>query len=265
MHSILAISALHLSKSTTISTSEATAYRSLGLYHHGFAVSCFRPLVTAVGVRNFNALYASATLIFIFSAARPKPAASSSILSELSEQFGLARGVRAVRDEGSKALRAEDSELLRAPRAWDFSSALPSDTVRSVLYLESAVNSLPDSESKYLFTRVVHNLRQTFTALVVNPDQPLLAFMWLTLVDRRYIQLLASQDAMAVLIMAQYSLCLLQVSDNWCIRDWARYVLEGLQRLPGNKGFAALQNDSFLESSNYEGTSLHDNAVSGAP
>lgn len=236
MHNMLAVSALHLSQTSKGGDLfDATYYRELAIYHHNWAVSLLRPHVIDVTIKNFDALYASSMLAFLFNAVLLRSSNSSRLGHNIAALCELARGTLAVRQEGFKRFNIESSHLMREYRPWDYPPPLPDTIHRTIKHIEKLVNSLPEtghaSKNKTQYMKSTKLLRMTFNALNLNHDQPAMIFMWLVLIDREYVDLLKSRDTMALLILAHYGICATEVKDKWWALKYGRYIVAAVHRI----------------------------------
>lgn len=231
MHGILAVSALHLAR--TAKSFDTGFYTDLAIHHHNLALSFLRPVVTSVTARNFDALYASAMLTFLFNIGLLKFSDSSRLVRDITALSELAKGILAVRREGTDRHKIGNSHLVREYRSWDSPLPLPMAINRTIKNIEHVVHSLPETgeeaENKNLYIQTTKRLRLTLNALTRNPDHPAMIYMWFSLVDRRYIELLKYNDPLALLILAHYGICMLLVKDTWWASTCARYIITAVR------------------------------------
>ncbi|EED15690.1 conserved hypothetical protein [Talaromyces stipitatus ATCC 10500] len=237
MHSILAVSALHLSQTANPENlADIRFYAALATNHHVTALSLLTPHVTGVTINNFDAMYATAMLVFLYAL---MTLSDSSCLSQhivaLSE---LAKGILAVRREGEERCEIKKSYLLRDYCAWDHPPPLPDGLHRTVRNIEHLVASLPETkektENKTEYQQAIRILRCTLNAVNLNREHPAMVFMWLTLVNRRYIELVESKDTMALMILGHYGICMLQVKDKWWSAKCGAYLVSAVHRILDN-------------------------------
>ncbi|OKL55306.1 hypothetical protein UA08_09414 [Talaromyces atroroseus] len=227
MHSMLAISALHLAQTTKARDySDERSYVDLAAHNYHQALSLLIPNVTVVTTGNFDALYASAMLTFLFNIGRLNSSNSARLPYDIAALSELGKGVLAVRLEGAMRHKIKSSQLMREYRPWDSPQPLPDSIDRAIKHIENLVHSLPESrKNKDQYIQATQLLRFTFNALTQNPEQPAMIFMWLVLVDRRFIELLRAKDTMALLILGHYGICAFQIKDKWWAANCGRHIV----------------------------------------
>jgi hypothetical protein len=236
MHSMLAISALHIAQTIKSKDfSDERLYTGLAAHHYHQALSFLIPNVTGVTADNFDALYASAMLTFLFNIGRFNSSNSSRLAVDIAALSELGKGVLAVRLEGAMRHKIQSSQLMREYRPWDCPPALPDTMDRTIKHMENLVHSVPEtrngSKRKDQYIQATKLLRFTFNALTRNPEQPAMIFMWFVLVDRRFIELLRVKDTMALLILGHYGICALQVKDKWWAANCGRHIVAAVHNI----------------------------------
>lgn len=202
-HCVLAVSALHLSQTSNISTSEIQNYRSLGIYHQNAALSLPRPQLAAINADNCDALLASAMLTFFFTVAFPRPADKSMLLDDIVELSSLAKGVYTVSERARRVLGKGPLRDLRSFRPWDTpDSLLPENVSQRLHRIRCMVNMLSSDEGREIYLSAIGMLEQMLAALTANPFRPAFIFMWLVQVDRKFMDLIRSRDPIALHISA---------------------------------------------------------------
>lgn len=230
MHSMLAIAALHIAHIAKPDNQfNISYYTDLAIYHHDMALSLLSPHVTAVTPENFDALYASSMLALLFNAGLLKSSDSSRLFHDIAALSELGKGVLAIRQEGIQKHEIKSSHLVRYYYPWDRPPPLPEYVYRTIENIEKVVCSLPatgqQSENRAHYDHAVRVLRMTFNALNMNRDQPPMVFMWFVLVEREYVELVKSRDAIALLILAHYAICVLHIRDKWWAASFGAHIV----------------------------------------
>lgn len=235
MHGILAVSALHHAQTATASKPEADHYRKMAIDHHNCAVSLFRPVVTELNAQNFDPLYASSMLILMFNAVFLGSSESDltpTLASDIASLCQLAKGVTVMR-----AQAGNNSRLYQHYR--DLSNSpppkLPNGINQAISAIEKAVGCLPDfghgSNKKPVYMEAIALLRYTFEGFIINIEHPALLFVWIAMADHKYLDLLMAHDLMALRILAHFGICLLQITNEWCLNNLGKNIVNGVRRV----------------------------------
>jgi hypothetical protein len=239
MHSMLATSALHLSQ--TAKPEDSTSinfYAALAAHHHVRALSLLTPHVTAVTMQNFDSLYATSMLIFLFNVGLMTSSDSSRLSHDIVPLSELAKGILAVRQAGEEICEIKKSYMLRDFCPWDYPPPLPDCLHRTIRNIEKFVTSLPETgdkiQNKTEYQEAIRLLRATFNAVNLNRQHPAMIFMWFTLVDRRYIELVQSKDTISLVILAHYGMCMLQFKDKWWAEKCGAYIVASVHKTLGH-------------------------------
>ncbi|KAE8551333.1 hypothetical protein EYB25_005218 [Talaromyces marneffei] len=239
MHSMLATSALHLSQTTTPKESaDISFYAALATHHHVMALSLLTPHVTSVTMENFDSLYATSMLIFLFNVGLMASSDSSRLSHDIVPLSELAKGILAVRRAGEERCEIKRSYMLRDFCPWDYPPPLPDGLHRTIQKIERLVASLPETEdrieAKTEYQEAIKLLRATFNAVNLNRQHPAMVFMWFTLVDRHYIELVQSKDSISLMILAHYGICMLQYKDKWWAAKCGAYIVTAVHQILDN-------------------------------
>lgn len=239
MHSMLATSALHLSQIAKPEESADTSfYAALAAHHHVVALSLLTPHVTSVTMENFDSLYATAMLIFLLNVGLMTSSDSSRLSHDIVFLSELAKGILAVRKAGEEICERKKSYMLRDICPWDYPPPLPDRLHRTIRNIERFVASLPETgeknQNKTEYEEATRLLRATFNAVNLNRQHPAMIFMWFTLVDRRYIELVRSKDTISLMILAHYGICMLQFKDKWWAEKCGAYIVASVHQILEN-------------------------------
>lgn len=238
MHSMLAISALHLSQTKKLEESaDMSFYTALAAHHHVQALSLITPHVTHVTMENFDSLYATSMLIFLFNVGLMASSASSRLSHDIVHLSELAKGILAVRKAGEE-WEMKKSYMLRDFYPWDYPPPLPDGLHRTIQNIEKFVDSLPETENKIQnkteYQEAIMLLRATVNAVNLNREHPAMIFMWFTLVNRRYIDLVQAKDTTSLIILAHYGICMLQLEGNWWAEKCGEYIVASVHQILNN-------------------------------
>lgn len=233
MHCLLAISALHLVH--TSSVSDQDSYRAAAVSHQAKALSAFRPLLDNITTYNCDALCASSMLVAIFATALPQSPGingRASPLEGILEMCVLSRGVFSVIETAGDWIRKHGKMAPALVRtAWDAVTPLPVDTHDALQGLELAVEALSEPESvKKIHFSTIHLLKRTFLARATNPNHPSIVFMFLVIVDRQYIEFVWARQRTALVILAHFGVVLHSSRDQWWSQNWGYQLVEDIYR-----------------------------------
>lgn len=231
-HCVLAISALHLSETSHPSAAEALNHRAQAIYYQNTALSLLGPQLVNVNAENCNALYASAVLVFLFTAAFPRPSDKSTLLDEIVEMSEIAKGVPAV-------LKGSPGDLSAGPlRAWftfhhweSPNSLLPGHISQSLRRMRESIDKFAVEDKRKIYISAVEKLKLALAAFAVNTFHPAFIFMWLAEVDRGFLDLVKSRDRIALYIFGHYGTCALGIKDRWWARTWGEDIVNAVQRV----------------------------------
>lgn len=221
MHSMLAISALHLSLTASRKDSlESSSFVAQAKSHQTIALSLLSSRVTRVTVENFDAMYATAMLIFLFSVVLiPSSRSPPRPLNDIQSLSALGREILAVRREGQERCEIKQSYLIREYHRWDHQPPLPQKLCQIMLNLEGLLASLPKSEinagNNFEYQHAITFLRMTFDAANSNPQHPAMMFMCFSFLSPRFLELINTEDTVTFLILEHYGIGLLHSHIKW--------------------------------------------------
>jgi hypothetical protein len=233
---MLATSALHLSQTAKPEESaDISFYAALAAHHHVIALSLLTPHVTRVTVENFDSLYATSMLIFLFNVGLMTSSDSSRLPHDIVPLSELAKGILAVRTAGEERCEIKRSYMLRNFCPWDYPPPLPDGLHRTIQNIENFVSSLPKTgdkiHNKTEYQEAIRLLRATFNAVNLNRQHPAMIFMWFTLVSRRYFELVQFKDTISLMILAHYGICMLQFKDKWWAAKCGAYIVAAVHQV----------------------------------
>jgi hypothetical protein len=182
---------------------------------------------------NCDALCASAVLIFIVTVALPRPN-ERVILERIVEYSELAKGVGVMVREARQALVAGSLQALVDLESWDVPTPLPEELTRPLqdikqLVISSSSSSSPDDDDSedimrrkksIIYLQAIDTLEKTLAAVLHNASHPTVIFIFLTLVDRQFIHLVASGDLTALRILGHYGVCASYVPNKWWMKAY---------------------------------------------
>jgi hypothetical protein len=221
-HGLLAVSALHLAQDPVARSASPVNYKVLAIHHHAAVLSLIRPQIAKLSSENSNALYARAVLIFFFAVAFPRPR-NASLGEDIAILSNLAKGINAVLRGSPQSLETGVVRPMVRFRPWSHLwPPLPDGFAKPIEAVERVVECLgrPKSAEADIYGQALYSLKQTLRAMVLNKDQPAMVFMWLVLVDPKYITLLGRLDYPALRILACYAECVRLGTNRWWMKSW---------------------------------------------
>ncbi|KAL1876678.1 hypothetical protein Plec18167_005086 [Paecilomyces lecythidis] len=242
---MFSVSAIYYAETANLSSLQVDHYRNLGIHHENLALSLLRPELNYINADNCEAIYASTALIFLSTIALPRfdKEAPDSFLERLVELSELAKGPLAVRKNSPKPLHS-----LYNLKPWNEPIELPAeltdplDNIRRVV--EADDNRNINTTRKAIYLQAIDTLKQTLIAMFHNKLYPLIIFMFLSVVDRRFIELVALKDVTALRILGHYGVCSNYIPRKWWNRYWGRDIIDAVVSiLDEEDGHRPLSND----------------------
>jgi hypothetical protein len=235
MHSILALSALHLIHVKPPGSRET--YRVAAVNQHDLCLSAFRPHLQDITKENCDALFATSFLITFFVLGQPQAPGSprsSSVIQEVLELSELIKGATEVTQTSRSWILAGIYAPIVSPLPWD-DAVLPQAVLNAMEALKrDVIAATVDSENeKTMCTEAVRLLMENFRAVICNPNWKSIVWLWLTLVDRQFLSLLMARKPAALVIIAHYGVVLHFSRNSWWCKDWGselvRYIYYELE------------------------------------
>jgi hypothetical protein len=238
MHATLALSALHL-QHITEGIQPRTIYRKSAIHHYGMALSQLRPLIDQINPANCGSVLASSALLgfftFVYSRFREE---QSKLIDNLISIHEVLRGVAAIiAHTGSHLDRTAVSAIFK-PGPWD-DAAVPVGFQRAICTLRENIRTFGEEGEREIHLAAIHTLEENVKAEIANPQRITLSYLFLTLIDRRYMELVASRNQMALVILAYYAIILHRQRHRWWVNDAGVQLLKEVKECL-NEDFAAL-------------------------
>ena len=112
------------------------------------------------------------------------------------------------------------------PKPWDDAPTLPPDVVQALDTLREKVIPTHSSDRSPIYLEAVENLHRTCQAYEVNQNHLPIAFLWLVMLERDFIDLLKQRDPMALVIFAHFGAVCQAASTLWWARNWDSLIVE---------------------------------------
>ncbi|KAA8643671.1 uncharacterized protein ATNIH1004_010445 [Aspergillus tanneri] len=236
MHGILALSALHLSNSSSGSAKDA--YLTVAQVHHSRAIVGVSP--KAAGSPNLsdcNATFAlsSIMMVYCFGIARiRRPAKEGSPpLQELCAAFQRAQesaNVLAVLVE-----RVSQGELRPLLECDNCHPKMPNTSRMAIMTLSRLNMSLAARDpghEKAMYDIIIEHLGHSLDKLARGGEALVILFYWIFNVPTRFQELLKEHRPLALVILAHYAVVIHSLRGNWWMGDLGARIIEYIgQRL----------------------------------
>ncbi|KAL4869875.1 hypothetical protein BDV12DRAFT_167000 [Aspergillus spectabilis] len=222
LHSILAVSALHLAHATP---SKRATYISQAESHHAAGMRAVIPAMQALASDNGPALFLFSALTSIYFCATIHHATAAPIFSvegSLSERARLFRGTKAVMDSTTPDLRTgELSPIFLNGRHLSAIRRDPKTLQEGQMYiweLKRFINQehIYDESLLQIYTETADQLARTL-AVIVRPNilDTANVFAWLVEASGEYLDLIRHEKPTALIIFAYFCVALQQIEWAW--------------------------------------------------
>lgn len=227
MHSILAISALHLSQRCPDSCRQI--YNEAAMRHHSIALWLCAPLLSDVTSENCHALFACSLLIasFSFAAQGRNIRSGPTGVGEVVETFKLVRGASSIAHKALPWIEQGQMGLLlrfnqcaqRTPRS------------RHVFEVHAQVEALiqrhtngGQGDAKEVVSRSTKRLLDVFDSCIASDNQSTI-LAWPALVDAEYLDLILQKEPDYLVILAHYGAVLHIMTKAWWMEGWGKFLV----------------------------------------
>ena len=231
MHSILAISALHLSLES--SDSRRQKYTEIAIRHHSLALSLCAPILSHITPANCHALFACSLLIasFSFGYQGLNITLRSMSLSEMIGVFMLLRGTASIVETARPWIEQGDLKpLLKFTRG-----AQQSQTSKQVNEVHAQLKALlepqaNDGQSKCqsgipaVVQKSIKQLLDVFDSCVAN-ENPRTILAWPTVIESEYLDLVLKKEPMSLVTLAYYGALLHVMVKAWWMEGWGKTMV----------------------------------------
>ncbi|KAJ9285674.1 transcriptional regulator family: Fungal Specific TF [Paecilomyces variotii] len=238
LHTLLAISALHLARSDQSKRASCIAHAQM---HHNAAIHAMVPIVTSLAPENSPGMFLFASLTCIFACARPPEGTDFLVLFEhgqLSQWVRLFRGTKAIIDYGDSEFHtgvlapifANGSNLAARRRQ---AHALEQGQMY-IWELRKMVctKCSPDKSLLQIYQEALDGLCRTLAVAMKPGDERRLetadVFAWLLEVSSEYLELLRQEEPIALVIFAYFCVSVRQIEWMWWMEGLSGRLLKEL-------------------------------------
>ncbi|OOF90143.1 hypothetical protein ASPCADRAFT_157373 [Aspergillus carbonarius ITEM 5010] len=232
MHSLLALSALHLSHHGPVERRHQ--YTEVAMTHNNISLSLCTPLLNNVTPENCHALFAFACFVatFSFAAHGPKVNPRAQSVSAVLEVFKLVRGAASIVAEARPWIEAGGMRDLlqvgRQPRqtsktanVWELYARIRrinNDQARSA---EADCYDRTGSVVEFAIQKLLELLQLSTTA--ENPTSTMLR--WPAVVNVEFFDLLLEDNTNALVLLAYYGVALDMMIESWWMDGWGMFLV----------------------------------------
>lgn len=231
MHSILAISALHLSQQCP--ESHRQTYTENALRHHSLALALCAPHLSNVTPENCHALFACSLLIATFSFASQglfKIVGPMSV-NQVAEVFKLVRGTASIVEKARPWIEQGDMRLLLKFTRCAQQKPRSRHTHEVHARLEALIEQHADGGHSHLpsgrqavVLRSMERLLAVFDACIASENQATI-LAWPTLIHLEYLDLMLQKEPRTLVTLAYYGAVLHIMTKAWWMEGWGRFLI----------------------------------------
>jgi hypothetical protein len=229
LHSILALSALHLSHYKMADSK--SHYLSQAQYHYEAGLRIATLLLPDINQDTCPPLYIFTTICYLFTlGVGPKPG-DFLIFSDsgIAEWLLLFQGMKSILESNYDILcRSELAPLFQ------ISSSIVNSSTANDEHLKELVEIITMTSSKdpdfQVYITAVENLSKSFPASP-SPGKrerascPQQVFVWLFRLSEQYVACLQQRKPVAMVILAYFCVLLNDLSSSWWIKGWAEHLI----------------------------------------
>ncbi|GIK02076.1 hypothetical protein Aspvir_006119 [Aspergillus viridinutans] len=233
MHSILALSALHLASSTGGSMHER--YIKTAKTHKDLALLGFKETFTNIDQSNCDAAFALSSLLTISSLAFPLIAGQSqtnTALDDLCQAFQVARNSMNVLAQIADKVRS--GELKPLLEKDECGPKMPDTSRLAIMSLSMTNSQLANRNPKHereTFEATIGQLGESLEKLVQGEEASIVAFQWMYHIPPRFIDLVHERHPFALVILAHYAVVLHFMRSRWWMGEWGTRIIQQIGRL----------------------------------
>ncbi|CAG8893776.1 unnamed protein product [Penicillium egyptiacum] len=231
MHSILAISALHLSRGS--SDSHAQRYTEIAIQHHSLALSLCAPLLSNVTSTNCHAVFACSVLITSFSFAYQglNTMFESMSVNEVIEVFKLVRGSASIVEKARPWIEQGDLRLLLNFTRCAKQSQRPKQVHQVYAQIKALLEQQADdgqsqcqSGARAVVLSSIKHLLDAFDAFIASENQ-MTILAWPAMIDSQYLDLVLKKEPRSLVTLAHYGALLHVMAKAWWMEGWGKILV----------------------------------------
>ncbi|CAL5869260.1 uncharacterized protein PFLUO_LOCUS3488 [Penicillium psychrofluorescens] len=231
MHSILALSSLHLARISPDPARRAS-YLGRAVAHQNQALALFRGLLGDINEANSKAMFAFAGIVVVYTFGFPhSPDVQDpwSCLDDLYQVLVLSRGVqqviRSIRDV------IPGSALAPLLHLDDYHAPLRDEDKAVVTRLQEAnrMCGLRDAQHETeVFAATIENFAEMLGLVRSGVTTSTIAGRWAIILPQRFLELLREREPLALVMLAHYGVLLQYLKHRWCFDEWCVRVAQAV-------------------------------------
>ena len=239
MHSLLAISCLHLARQ---STDRSAHYPTIAAEHQNKALPAYRSIISDLESsrteQSGRAVVAVTSLTTIYAVLSPISADSqlseaSRVLAHLIESFSLLRGARGVVAVVGDAVEGCTMTSLTRAVSGDMNLALnPEDArlaiLKPTISRDPGVSPLVADDRSQVSSNALYLLRRCF-AMLFLPSKPVsikrALYNWVECIPNTYLEALSELQSGALVVLAHWCILLKRAETKWYLRGSAENIM----------------------------------------
>lgn len=244
MHSVLAVSALHLSY--TCSAERCQSYKETAIRHNNLSLTLCTPLLSNVTPENCHALFAFSclTAVFAFGVQGRDGLSSAQGLIDVVEVFKMVRGVASVVQQSRAWIEQGGMrQLLRIGKLGkraagtiydrELCSHLGTFIEEQLEHQEPCFQHNVDSKAV-----ILHSAKELLQVLnmYITIEDPNAILAWPVLLDAQFLDLLLQVEPTALITLAYYGTALHLLFDNWWLDGWGQFIMNLASMRHGSVG-----------------------------
>lgn len=231
MHGILALSALHLAR-TSPEPSRRTAYLNRAVAHQNQALVLFRELLSDVNESNAKAMFAFAAIVVVYTFGFPHtPDVQDpwTCIDDLYQVLVLTRGIQQVIRPTAESLSA--SAFAPILQVDETHAPLPDDAATIIRHLHEAnevCRARDPTHEQEIYTATIDNIAEMLSWVYGGTNTSVIAGRWAIKLPSRFLELLREREPLALVMLAHYGVLLQHLKHRWCFDEWCVRVAKAV-------------------------------------
>ncbi|KAH8589033.1 hypothetical protein B0O99DRAFT_523958 [Bisporella sp. PMI_857] len=237
MHSLLALSALHLSHLYP----QGESYALRALLHHQFSIHLGGKALSRITNENCSAVYIFSVLLALYVIARPREPEDLLLVGEMgiAPWLLMFRGTRVITDNSLESLISGPlapmikGGMQRVELQNSANNSLSTGKEQLMMLQVFITKTTADARLLRIYTEAVEELQKSF--MTFSFDQydhgTTDAFIWVHRVSDEYLLLLRGQTQESLCILAFFSVLLHKMKAKWWCEGWSTHLMTQIDRL----------------------------------
>ncbi|KAE8377466.1 hypothetical protein BDV26DRAFT_213863 [Aspergillus bertholletiae] len=222
MHGILALSALHISR--TRDNRRRPEYISTAVAHQNKALASFRKLLDDINDSNAKAMFALSGVIVVYAFGFPHSPESTdpwTCIDDFIQILVLARGVQQVLRQATPSIKKSDWKgLLYLDECF---ASLPKDALspfEQLRELNAYCGAQDPTHDTDIYSETIENLADVTAAAYGGLTSITVAARWAIRLKSQFVNLIRERSPLALIILMHLCGVLSRRQYDWCIDQW---------------------------------------------